>query len=117
MSDHRPFEAITHAVGGRRYSPLAIEKKADRFLAEFVVLRSQHDTDRAGGQFRHIDAAFGPLRCRADFQFVVGLQWPWEGAAKPCAYVHGKASKHWLALNRALDGEVTKRALARGSDL
>src|SRR6185437_15056306 len=45
--DDGTFEAIAHAVAGRRNLPLAVEKQGLGFIGKFIVLRSEYHADRA----------------------------------------------------------------------
>src|ERR1700733_4603860 len=100
MLDDRSFEPIAHAIAGRRYLPLAVEKQGDRFVAELIILRSEHDTDRTGDSRGQIDPAFRPKTglptCRRNVQFVAGLQGARKGAAEAHTRIHRKASEHRL---------------------
>src|SRR4051794_30334709 len=100
MFDGGPFEAITHAVAGRRNSPLAVKKQVCG-LAELVVLRSHHDADRAVARGRQIDGALGPTAWRRDFKRVPRLQRARPRAAEAGAGVDRKAAEHWFALHAA----------------
>src|SRR3984893_16224829 len=82
MFDHRTFQAITHAIAGRRDLPFAVQKEGPGFLAEFIVLRTPHHADRTvrdGGKLNPpLSGSSGSLR----LQFVAGLKRTRVGAAE-----------------------------------
>ena len=69
MLEDGTFEPVAHAVAGRRYLPLAVDKQFFGVVGEFVVLRPPDHADRrvgaAGSSIRRSAAPLAACVCNS----------------------------------------------------